>query len=253
MALRVRTATAFRWRPTHVAHATDFVRIRHDGDTQLVAIANAYDSGFSSCYPPGSRLMLDVLDAAWTVSSGPAKERLRDTFDRARQRFIADAPALVPWDPDFPEVPSAVLLAIAIEGAALHAVWIGGDIATLVRGSRAIAETTPDTLYERFRRENPGVAIDVSVWANFVSRTIGPRADDREPPSFASFEVAAGDTLLVMSRAALRSGVTVEEAAAATAGHPSPVAVSEYLADLALSRGSPAYVAVAVLQFEAIE
>ena len=236
-----------------VGHVTDFVRIRDDADAQLVAIANAYDSGFSTCYPPGSRLVLDALDAAWTASSGPLTKRLRDAFERVRQRFVAEAPGLVPCDPDFPDQPGAVLLAIAREGTTLHAVWIGGDIAFLVRGSRVIAETTPHTMYERLRQENPGVAIDIGEFSNIVSRTIGPRADDGDPPSCASFKAAPGDALLVMSRAALRSGVTVEEAAAATAGRSRPVAVAEHLADLAASRGNPAYVAVVVLQFDGVE
>lgn len=215
---------------------------------QLVALANAFDSAFAVSFPDGSRRILDALDAAWTASSGSASERLRDSFDRACRRFIADAPGLLPPDPDVPDIPRAVLLAIAVEGPAVHAAWIGGDGAVLVRGWRAIAQTTPHTIHERFRQEHAGAEIDGHAFAQILSRTIGERMPSQDPPSLARFHAAPGDTLFAISRAGLHGRVTIEEIAGA-AGYLGPAVAAESLADLASRRDIP-YVAVAALRFD---
>src|SRR5690606_16972357 len=129
--------------------------VHRDGDIQLALAANGYECGFSTCWPPASRLILDLFEEAWAASRGSVEERLSVAFGQARERFNTQAPALVPQDTDFPDdLPDAVLLAIATIEDTAHAAWIGGDIALLARGFAAAAETMPHTLREQYRREH---------------------------------------------------------------------------------------------------
>ncbi len=111
---------------------------------RLALLANGYDCGFSTCRPPASRLILDLFLHEWSSSSGPVRGRLVATFEAARRRFLAEAPLLVTPDADFPDdLPDATLLAVAIEGTAVHVSWIGGDQGVVAHGFRAIMSTTP--------------------------------------------------------------------------------------------------------------
>jgi hypothetical protein len=218
-------------------------------------LANGYECGFSACWPPASRLVLDLFLEEWAASSGPVQKRLIDAFDRSRRRFVAEAPSLVTPEADFPDdLPSAVLLAVAIDGTTVHAAWIGGDIAILARGFRAVGRTTPHTLREQFQKENPGHATDLSTVPNILVRTIGPRAPDQDPPATASFEATAGDTIILLSKANFRGPcVPVEEAAFAAALHASPAVLAERLAEPVFANDDSPYTAVAVLRLDEVD
>jgi hypothetical protein len=253
MSPHIRTAATFRSGiPVMRGQDDAVVRVRQDGDVCLALLANGYDGGFSTCWPAGSRLLLDVFEKEWAASSGSVAERLAGAFERTRARFLAEAPGLEPihldtWDGR----PSATLLAVAASGHTAHALWIGGDIAVLARGSEVAAETTPHTLLERFKREHPEVTEGLEQVPNILARTIG--ALDQDGPSAATFELAAGDTLILVSRAALRGpSVPASEAALAAASHGSPARLAEHLADLALARADSPYAAMAVLRCDAI-
>jgi hypothetical protein len=250
--LHVRTGTAFRWRPTTLpGQASDVVRVREDGGVHLAVLANGYECGFSTCWPPASRLMLDLFVDEWTASSGSVGDRLRDAFERSRRRFEAQAPSLISPDADFPDdLPAAVLLAVAIEGTTVHAAWIGGDVGILARSFGAASETTPHTLLERFKREHPENAADLSNVPNVLVRSIGPRGLDQDPPDLTVVEATAGDTIILLSRAAFRPCVPIEEAAFAAAAHASPAALAERLAELAFANTDSPYAAVAVLRLD---
>ena len=69
---------------------------------QLALLANGYESGFSTCCPPASRLILDLFAAEWSATSGPVRARLDAAFDGARRRFIEQAAAFIMPDADFP-------------------------------------------------------------------------------------------------------------------------------------------------------
>jgi hypothetical protein len=199
--------------------------------------------------------MLDIFLDEWAASSDSVPARLAAAFERSRQRFAAEAPALITDDADFPgDPPAAVLLAVASEGTAVHAAWIGGDVAIVTRGFRSVGETTPHTLRERFKRENPTPSADLSEVPNVLLRTMGPRSADDDPPGVAVFEVEASDTILLLSKAIFRGPcVPIEEAAFAAAIHTSPAVLAERLVELAFGNQDAPYAAVAVLRFDSID
>lgn len=252
MPLHVRTGTAFRWRPAALhGEAGDVVRVIDDVGGTLALLANGYERGFSACWPPASRLVLDLFADAWRSTSGPTRERLLRAFAIAQARFAERAPALVTPDADFPdELPTAVLLAAVTDGATAHIAWIGGDVALVARDAKPVVETTPHTLIEQLRRERPEV--NLRALPNVIARSIGPASSDVDPPDVLAVEVAAGDTIVLLSRTPFRGPcVPVEEVAAATAQDLSPSALAEQLADAGFVDGEPAYSAVAVLRLEA--
>lgn len=77
MTLHVRFATGFRWRPTRLSAApSDLVRVLEDDGVHLALMANAYDDAFATCWPAGSRMILDLFVQAWRETTGPLRERL---------------------------------------------------------------------------------------------------------------------------------------------------------------------------------
>lgn len=252
VALRVQVGTAFRWRPTALhGEANDVVRVVDGVGGTLVLLANGYECGFSTCWPPASRLVLDLFADAWRRASGPTHSRLLDAFSVTRATFAERAPALIAPDADFPdELPAAVLLAAVIDGSTAHLAWIGGDVALVVRDAKPLASTTPHTLLEQIRREHPGA--DLSALPDVVVRDIAPRSADPSPPDHLAIEVAPGDALILLSRTASRGpGIAVQDIAAATAQPRTPSALAEQLADAAFADGNAPYAATAVLRVEA--
>jgi hypothetical protein len=256
LALRVRTATAFRWRaPTLAGQAIDLVRVREDGGVHLALLANGFECGFSTCWPPASRLALDLFVEDWAATSGLVEDRLADAFERCRRRFAAQAPSLVGPDAEFPDdLPGAVLLAVAIEGKRVHAAWIGGDIAILARGFHSAGATTPHTLRAQFKRENTAHPGDLADVPNVLVRTIGPRSPDQDPPAFSTFAARGGDTVILLSEANFRGrGVPIDEAAFAAAAHANPAVLAERLAELAMANEDSPYAAAAVLRLDGVD
>ncbi|HEX2670394.1 MAG TPA: hypothetical protein VHM25_05965, partial [Polyangiaceae bacterium] len=105
--------------------------------------------------------------------------------------------------------PGAALLAVAVEGAKVHAAWIGGDQALLARGFETVGGTTPHTLFEQFKREHPDQALNLDAIPNVLVRCFGPH----DEPDFAVFDAQAGDTLLLLSKAALSGPCVAPEQA----------------------------------------
>lgn len=141
----------------------------------------------------------------------------------------------------------AILLAAAFDGTTVHIAWVGGDVAVLARGGRAITSTTPHTLVERLVREHP--VSELGHVPNVLLRTIGER--DEGPPECLSAGVAPGDTLLLLSRSASTGGRLRPEEAAAIAGESaSPAAVAERLVGAAVAATDAPYAAVIALRFD---
>jgi hypothetical protein len=253
--MRVRTGTAFRWGPTAFSGgASDFMRVHERDGVFLALLANGYECGFSTCWPPASRLILDLFVGEWTASSGAVRDRLHASFEGARRGFIERAPSLVTPDADFPDdLPSAVLLAVAIEGTAVHIVWIGGDVAALVRGSELVRATTPHTLVELFEREHPELG-DLSQVPNVLVRSISERALEQGPPDGMDAEARAGDTILLLSRETFEGPcVPLEDAAREAGAHTRPAAIAERLAHIAFTDSRTPYVAVIAARLDDVE
>ncbi|MGH1348476.1 MAG: hypothetical protein ACRBN8_43420 [Nannocystales bacterium] len=115
----VDAAVCLRWRFEQLAHATsDLVRVSHRDDVTLALLANAGESGFSTCWPRGSRLLLDEFERAWDAGTGAPDMRLADAFAAASTSFCENAAALHPPEPDIPGGLSyGTLLAVAVAGS----------------------------------------------------------------------------------------------------------------------------------------
>jgi serine/threonine protein phosphatase PrpC len=252
--LTVRTGTALRWRPTLPACVTDLIRVHVDANGVVLALlANGFDGSFSTCWPIGSRLVLDLFVDAWTSSSGSTSSRLSASVRRSREQFATAAPHLLGDEHIEIGPPCATLLAVAVEGSRVHAAWIGGDEALLARGFEGVGRTTPHTLLEQFKRDHPEQAHNLDAIPNVVVRSFGPRAD-QDPPDVAVFDAQAGDTLLLVSKAGLSAPrLRPEDAAFAAAAYASPAVLAERLADVAFRSESTPFAAVVALRFDAVD
>jgi serine/threonine protein phosphatase PrpC len=249
----LRAGVAHRAR-LHKCEPADFVRVRQDGAVTLAVLGNAYDSGFATCWPAGSRLLLDLFFAEWDAGDArsPLAARLLTTFAATRQRFVAEAAALITPDADFPEdAPTAAMLAVVSRGHTAHVAWIGGDVAVLARRGEAAEVTAPHTLREQVRRERPELVQDLSAVPDILSRTIGAGAPDQGPPSRATFQMHPGDWLLLLSRAAFTGPCVSPQVAAAatiTEAATDATALAEHLLARDFTEASaPPYVAIAAL------
>src|SRR5690606_2838784 len=56
-----RTVAAFRSRPSEPAEPEDVVRVWAHGGARVALLANGFECGFSACWPPASRRVLDLF------------------------------------------------------------------------------------------------------------------------------------------------------------------------------------------------
>lgn len=252
MALRARTGTAIRWRPPALdGEASDVLRVVERDGVLLALLANGYESGFSTCWPVGSRRILDLFVEAWSSSSGTAQARLEMAFSVARRRFVEEHASIEARELDtFDDEPAAVLLAVAIEQSSVHMGWIGGDVAVVSREARVIASTTPHTLHEKAKREH-AESTHHSALPNVVVRTIASHGAD-VPPEFVEARVEDGDSVLLLSHVAFR-GPCVSIAEAVSVADAEPAIVAEKLASIGFDQRDAAYTAVVAIRIESRE
>ncbi|MBP6835167.1 MAG: hypothetical protein KA978_30555 [Deltaproteobacteria bacterium] len=253
VALEIRSATAFRWGPPRlVGQESDLVRVLEEGAVTVVLMANASEGGFSSCWPAGSRLLLDLFEAEWAGTCGEVAARLEEAFRGVARRFAETAPSLCPdamWDAE--DAPTGCLLVLVGTELGWQAAWIGGDVAVLVRRGEVVGATRPHTLLEHFRAESPDREVDPAIIPAVIARTIGLPGERNMTPSFAAFTWEPSDTLVVMNWSLHRGDAGAVQAAAKEAARSaSPSALAERLVEQAWSRELLAYAAVAVLRLE---
>lgn len=240
MRASTRGSIAFRWRPTALAgEAHDLVRLYEDGDgdgdTRLALLANGYESGFSTCWPPASRWVIDRFAAEWAhTKTGPNATRLRAAFAATRAAFRAVAPTLLAPDADFPEdTPDASLLVAAIDGTTIDIAWLGADRALVIgRDDRLVASNEPHTLRAQFRREHPDVPLDN------VPHTTTKLLRCEDEPSYLQIDAQRGDRLVLTGGTFFRHHVALTTIAA--------LPDAETIADLGY-RDNEAYAAVAIV------
>jgi hypothetical protein len=125
----------------------DVVRVFEDEGVLVCALANAYDSGFSTCWPAGSAHLLDLFEAAWRAKKGASPTRLRAAFGLAARAYVESEVALDPRDVDFPDSGGAgSLLVAAIEPSRVELAWLGAGIALVRRGDQILAANRPASL-----------------------------------------------------------------------------------------------------------
>ncbi|MCB9656899.1 MAG: hypothetical protein H6726_04545 [Sandaracinaceae bacterium] len=245
----IHSAVAFRCAPRLAQQASDFVRV-HDGpDGTLVLMANAVDAGFATCWPPGSRLLLDAFLTVWPATEGAVEARLGETFARVAQRFAAEAPGLrTPMEYDDDELPYGQLLAAWVTPHTVHAAWVGTDVMLQARRGELVGSTRPHTLLHHLMDQRPDEPFDHANVPYTVARVLGGRTPPYGEPSAASFQTEPGDTLVFLNGSMHRGRAHVADSAARGARQASPERVAEWLADAGIREESPAYTAVAVLR-----
>lgn len=205
-------AVALRWRVgAFPAVPSDVARILRDGETTLLLMANAFDSGFSTCWPPGSRLVLDLFERSWAYSEGGLERRLSEAFQAAAHAFEKQVDSLIGPDPDvLGGTPGSVLAVAAIRRAHVTFAWVGGDAGAVVRDGRPIRATKPHTLREQYRRQHPEWGDGWKKLPNVVSQYMG-RGQEWELETL-SVELEPRDTVVLLSQASFRSpDVSLEE------------------------------------------
>ena len=161
-------------------------------DERVVLIANAYDSGFSICWPEGSRVVLDLFAERWSSTHD-----WEASFAYVRVKFPEKATAILgPIDEDLGE-PAATLLAAHVQPSHVDVVWIGPQHLVVVRDGVVVSRTQPDTLVEMGRAQ--GFDLEDSPHRHVLTRTI--RREDILPPHASRFALKTGDRVIVASEA----------------------------------------------------
>lgn len=240
--LHLRTATAFRRQPRLTLEAPDVLYTWQHEKVRIALIANAYEGGFSSCWPDGSNQLLNTFEFAWGRATGSVQTRLSSAFQATRESFDL----LGDTEDEF-GTPAGSLLAVACVAQSAFAVWIGCEVAFHTRAFEA-SRTTPHSVREHYRAKlnNADVSLD-NLPINTLSRSIR-RAKPDDPPSTATFQLKPGDSLVLLHH----EHIAAEEVAYTAASFLSPQLVADSLADLALREGQ-AFSAVIVLRFDGFD
>lgn len=228
MTWHVGTALRFREDLEYALPAQgDVLRVGGTSAGPVFALANAYDSGFATNWPAGSRLLLDLLPAL--DARGPAA-----AFEHAARRFLNESRELDPsFDEGRPAQPSAALMLAACEGPVVEIAWLGGARAVHVRGGECFAWTTPHTVRAKHAELFPEEAT-LELHATLTRSIRGSRTT----PGRASFALAPGDRLLFVHGASFETELAAL-AAAASASTPEDAAH----AAVATGRGDEVFVA----------
>lgn len=244
-------SVCLRWRHEEIAQATShLVRVRHRDEVTLALLANAGESGFSTFWLSGSRLLLDEFERAWDAGTGPLDVRLADAFAAASTSFCENAATLLPPDPDIPGgFAYGTLLAVAIAGSRVEIAWVGGARAVLVRGDAAEASTRPHTLLEQLREAGLGPPRNASWPFGILARTIGPGNTNDAGPNHARFELLPGDTLALLSSPGMRKPPVGLNIVAKMVGLESDLdAAASNVTSAEYTNSDPSFAACAVLR-----
>jgi len=239
----VEAGVALRWQvDAFAATGPDVVRVVRDGECTLLLMANAFESAFSTCWPAGSRLILNLFESAWGYAEGDTERRLLEAYKAAAYAFAERADSLIGPEPDVADTPACVLTVAAIEESGVTFAWIGGDVGLLVRSHEIVGMTSPHTLRERYRSEHPGDLAVANV-PNVLTRLIGARESGDLESRFVAAQ--AGDLVVLRSNPFQGPDVLAEDVVACL--QQGAVAdMAESLANRPCTGKKPAFVAAAV-------
>lgn len=213
--------------------AHDLCRIVRDDRAWIAGVANAYDTGWSVCWPPGSSTFLDRVESHWRGLE-PSAGRLRTALERAADDFRRDAGSLAPadLDDDLSGRPAATTTFVDSEG---HVVWIGGGTAFHVRDT-VIAQSSPHTLARQVADAGEGPHAGIP---DVITRSIA--VDQSGEFEAATFSLEAGDKVVVL---ASRPPIGAE---------PLDTFEPRPLADKLASRGDNGFAVVIVIELNEYE
>ena len=177
--------------------ARDVVRWFEDG-ALIVAFANAFDSGFGTCFPEGSRWLLDAFETAWEEgdSSSALRTRLEQAYARSAREFVAWGKLPRPEPRDFGDSCAATLTAGVIDDEGAHFLFIGGERAACVRDGRVVAALAAHTVGARLVAEGADPALVTPDIASILSRVI---ETGEEVPETATWALLPGDVVELTS------------------------------------------------------
>ncbi|MEM1415807.1 MAG: hypothetical protein AAGH15_12945 [Myxococcota bacterium] len=179
--------------------AEDVLRVRGTSSRPFVALANAYDDGFATNWPAGSRLLLDALEDPRPGSGG-----VREAFERAAEAFVRDAAMLDrQFDEDWPPMePNAALLLACVDGPTTHVAWLGGALAVQWRDREPVAWTTPHTVLAEWAERLPNHAAGLR---GVLTRRIRGATTS---PELVSFALRPGDRMLFVAGSGFEADVS---------------------------------------------
>ncbi len=166
---------AFRKRDGLELSESDLVR---EVDKGVIVVANAYDHGFATCWPNGSRMLLDAFEAAWRRSG-----RIDTAFAEASTAFVAKARELLGEPDDLGGGPGASLFVASIQEDHVQATWVGETWLVLFDGPDAVARSHPHTIGALMRSRG----FDAREQPHRVVLTRVIREESAEPPSTETF------------------------------------------------------------------
>ena len=182
----------FTSRVEKLASADEVSRVVATDDALLLVTANAFESGWNTCFPEGSRLFLDLFERRFDAAA-----ELAVTFALACADFRQAMKQLVPepWD-DIAGAPAATATAVLIRDGEARCVWIGGDQAFVISPDGMVITHEPDALLHELRRQFG----DAAMPDDFPNVLTASYALDRPVDArTATFELPASGRVLLAS------------------------------------------------------
>lgn len=230
----MKVGRALHWRHRDPCALDDVMRVVQGERETLAAIAAGYDSGFSTGWAAGSRLILDLLVDAWHRDPATA-------FAAARSAYLDAARPLVPPDDDFGDTPAASLLVARILDRRVELEWLGEGGALIARDGELLARTRRHILRDEYADRFPPDT-DLSKVPNVLTRVIGATPADSETLTVA---IVPGDRVILASTKIL-DALSSEEIAAERGD---PAAAADALLTRSVAAGDPWSAYVAVLDY----
>lgn len=184
-----------RWRApmNRTCELEDVFRVHVLDGAVVVTVANAFDSGFSTCWPEGSKALLDEFDSAFDAAGGPLLVRVAAAYVEGANSFLSRARTIPPFVPGDEDQPSGALAVAVITEASVRFLVRGGVEGLVVRGSAIVARAAT-----RGSRDTVAHRIDAQALATVLDIPIETLSEfETREPSIVDVALLAGDRVLV--------------------------------------------------------
>lgn len=170
------------------------VRARAFDDAVVVAVANAFDSGFATCWPAGSSALLDDFELALDRATGTTSTRVATAFVAGAASFLARGRTLPPFVPGDEDAPAGALIVAVITEERARFYFRGGVEGLVVRGSEIVARAASRGTHDMIPPDVEDVQVRVSIPdipLDLLSET------GTLDPTVVDVELVAGDRVIV--------------------------------------------------------